>query len=83
MPLEEYNQLDIDYTHRAGSHYESTNAFIKQPMRCARKDKNQWIGPESVCGNGCTVWQFVIAIPIMKCFEEESIVCIISLLHMG
>ena len=40
MPLEEYNQLDIDYTHCAGSHYESTNAFIKQPMRCARKDKN-------------------------------------------
>ena len=41
MPLEEYNQLDIDYTHCAGSHYESTNAFIKQPMRYARKDKNQ------------------------------------------
>jgi len=41
MPLEEYNQLDIDYTHCAGSHYELTNAFIKQPMCCARKDKNQ------------------------------------------
>lgn len=40
MPIEECNQLDIDYTHRASSHYESTNAFIKQSMRCARKDKN-------------------------------------------
>lgn len=36
-----------------------------------------------LCGNRCTALQLVVAIPVMKCFGEESFVCIISLLNMG
>lgn len=76
MTQEEYNQLSYDYEHCAGTHCEKASLCLCHTAYAMLEISTKDIySLESVCGNGCTFLQFLIAIPVMKCFGEESIGC--------